>query len=76
MLIFVADLKGTSYEVDINVTDTIEFLKEKLEEITGYSVCQQRLIFAGRQLEDHRTIQDYHIQKESLLKLILRMRGC
>ncbi|KAF2078515.1 hypothetical protein CYY_000140 [Polysphondylium violaceum] len=75
MLIKVKTLTGKEIEIDIDPTDKIQRIKERVEEKEGIPPSQQRLIFGGKQMSDDKSASEYSIEGGSVLHLVLALRG-
>lgn len=75
MKIYVKTLTGKTLTIEIEPTQLIEDLKFKIQDTEGIPVDQQRLIFLGKQLTDHRTCEEFGIEQDACIHLVLRLRG-
>ena len=75
MQIFIKTLTGKTLTVDTDSSETVETIKQKIQEKEGIPPDQMRLVFAGKQLEDNRTMNDYNIGNDATVHLVLRLRG-
>ncbi len=73
--IFVKSINGKSRTIDVNSTDTIASLKQKLQEKEGIAVDEQRLIYSGKSLENEKTLESYNVGADATLHLVLKVRG-
>ncbi len=73
--VFVKTLAGRSITLDVDPSEYVDSVKRRLQEKEGIRADEQRLIYAGKQLDDKRTMNDYCIKQESTIYMVLRVRG-
>ena len=73
--IFVKTVTGKTITVEVEAEDVLEKVKVKIEGREGIPTDEQRLLFAGREVQDGKTLMDYDIQTESTMHLVLRLCG-
>lgn len=75
MQLLVKTLAGKTITVDVEKSDTVETLKQRISEKEGIPVDQQRLIYSGKQVDSERTLEDYGVEAGATMHLVLRLRG-
>ena len=75
MQIFVRMLSGKTVTLQVEKSDSVASLKQKIEDKEGIKADQQRFVFGGKNLQDNNTLSDYNIQENSTLNLVLHMHG-
>ena len=73
--IFVKSIHWDDFALEVVGTDTIEAIKDEIQAVTGFPPDDQRVIFDGKEIEDGRTLQDYNIQKESTIYMVIKLKG-
>ena len=75
MSIYYKDLVGKTHELKVELTDTIESIKYKIQDQKGIPPDQMIIIFSGKSLEDNRRLMDYNIQYGETISMVLKIRG-